>query len=206
MKNIFIIIITLFFAITSCKNKATETKAETSTKDTTATKEEPTVTEVELTDDQIKAIDLETGSIEQRNLKSTIKVNGKGSHGSQPWGGVDPIAASAQIVEGLQHIVSRQSDLTKATLEDLLKDCKPTDYITVEHTVDYDDCFDGYWVSVMRLVKEDDSAYYQTILDDYNYLRNQNNVAKVKLKAKVLGLDLTEYQVNELAKVFKEYE
>jgi amidohydrolase len=44
----------------------------------------------------------------------TIKVNGKGSHGSQPWGGVDPIAASAQIIEGLQHIVSRQMDLTKA--------------------------------------------------------------------------------------------
>jgi amidohydrolase len=46
----------------------------------------------------------------------TIKVNGKGSHGSQPWGGVDPIAASAQIIEGLQHIVSRQMDLTKAPL------------------------------------------------------------------------------------------
>jgi amidohydrolase len=44
----------------------------------------------------------------------TIKVNGKGSHGSQPWGGIDPIAASAQIVEGLQHIVSRQMDLTTA--------------------------------------------------------------------------------------------
>jgi amidohydrolase len=44
----------------------------------------------------------------------TIKVNGRGSHGSQPWGGVDPIAASAQIVEGLQHIVSRQMDLTTA--------------------------------------------------------------------------------------------
>jgi len=44
----------------------------------------------------------------------TIKVNGKGSHGSQPWGGVDPIAASAQIIEGLQHIVSRQMDLTVA--------------------------------------------------------------------------------------------
>lgn len=100
----------------------------------------------------------------------------------------------------------KQSDLTKATLEYLLKDCKPTDYITVEHTVDYDDCSDGYWVSVMRLVKEDDSAYYQTILDDYNYLKNQDNVAKVKLKAKTLGLDLTEYQVKELEKVFKEYE
>lgn len=44
----------------------------------------------------------------------TIKVNGKGSHGSQPWGGIDPIAASAQIIEGLQHIVSRQMDLTNA--------------------------------------------------------------------------------------------
>ncbi len=44
----------------------------------------------------------------------TIKVNGKGSHGSQPWYGVDPISVSAQIIEGLQHIVSRQMELTKA--------------------------------------------------------------------------------------------
>lgn len=44
----------------------------------------------------------------------TIRVNGKGSHGSQPWGGVDPIASSAQIIEGLQHIVSRQMNLIKA--------------------------------------------------------------------------------------------
>ena len=44
----------------------------------------------------------------------TIKVKGKSSHGSQPWLGVDPIAVSAQIIEGLQNIVSRQMDLTKA--------------------------------------------------------------------------------------------
>ena len=44
----------------------------------------------------------------------TIKVKGKGSHGSQPWLGIDPIQISAQIIEGLQTIVSRQSDLTKA--------------------------------------------------------------------------------------------
>jgi amidohydrolase len=44
----------------------------------------------------------------------TIKVNGKGSHGSQPWGGVDPIASAAQIIEGLQHIVSRQMNLITA--------------------------------------------------------------------------------------------
>jgi amidohydrolase len=43
----------------------------------------------------------------------TITVKGKGSHGSQPWLGVDPIAISAQIIEGLQTIVSRQSELTK---------------------------------------------------------------------------------------------
>jgi amidohydrolase len=44
----------------------------------------------------------------------SIKVKGKGSHGAQPWLGVDPIAISAQIIEGLQQIVSRQMDLTKA--------------------------------------------------------------------------------------------
>jgi len=45
-----------------------------------------------------------------------ITVHGKGSHGAIPWGGVDPIIISAQILEGLQHIVSRESDLTKAPL------------------------------------------------------------------------------------------
>lgn len=43
-----------------------------------------------------------------------IKVKGKGSHGSQPWLGKDPIYISSQIIQALQGIVSRQSDLTKA--------------------------------------------------------------------------------------------
>jgi len=43
-----------------------------------------------------------------------IKVKGKSSHGSQPWLGVDPIYVSSQIIQALQGIVSRQSDLTKA--------------------------------------------------------------------------------------------
>jgi amidohydrolase len=43
----------------------------------------------------------------------TIKVKGKGTHGSQPWGGIDPIVVSAQIITGLQTIVSRQTELTK---------------------------------------------------------------------------------------------
>ncbi len=44
----------------------------------------------------------------------TIKVKGKSAHGSMPWLGVDPITISAQIIDGLQTIVSRQSELTKA--------------------------------------------------------------------------------------------
>ena len=43
-----------------------------------------------------------------------IVVRGKQTHGAYPWGGVDPIATSALIVNGLQTIVSRQMDLTKA--------------------------------------------------------------------------------------------
>lgn len=42
----------------------------------------------------------------------TIKVNGKQSHGSQPWGGVDPILISAKIIDGLQTIISRETELT----------------------------------------------------------------------------------------------
>lgn len=42
-----------------------------------------------------------------------IKVKGKQTHGSRPWGGVDPITVSSQIVQGLNNIVSRQTELTK---------------------------------------------------------------------------------------------
>lgn len=43
-----------------------------------------------------------------------IKVKGVQSHGSAPWAGIDPIVVSAQIINGLQTIVSRQLDLTQA--------------------------------------------------------------------------------------------
>ncbi|WP_315857513.1 amidohydrolase [Microbulbifer agarilyticus] len=42
-----------------------------------------------------------------------IHVHGRQTHGSRPWGGVDPITASAQIVMGTQTLVSRQIDITK---------------------------------------------------------------------------------------------
>lgn len=43
-----------------------------------------------------------------------IKVKGKQSHGANPWQGVDPIVTSAQIINGLQTVVSRQVDLVKS--------------------------------------------------------------------------------------------
>ncbi|MEY2949227.1 MAG: hypothetical protein RLZZ248_428 [Bacteroidota bacterium] len=41
-----------------------------------------------------------------------IKVNGKQTHGSTPWTGIDPITIAAQIIQGLNNIVSRQMPLT----------------------------------------------------------------------------------------------
>ncbi|MGJ8732206.1 MAG: amidohydrolase [Cellulophaga sp.] len=42
-----------------------------------------------------------------------INVKGKQTHGSQPWSGVDPIVISAKIIDGLQTIISRESNLTE---------------------------------------------------------------------------------------------
>ncbi len=42
-----------------------------------------------------------------------ITVKGKPSHGASPWSSVDPIVVSAQIVNSLQTIVSRNVDLTQ---------------------------------------------------------------------------------------------
>lgn len=42
-----------------------------------------------------------------------ITINGKQAHGAAPWSGVDPIVTGAQIIMGLQTIISRNSNLTK---------------------------------------------------------------------------------------------
>ncbi|MDL2354277.1 MAG: amidohydrolase [Pseudomonadota bacterium] len=43
-----------------------------------------------------------------------IVVKGRQTHGALPWNGVDPVVVAAQIVLGLQVIVSRQTNLTLA--------------------------------------------------------------------------------------------
>lgn len=43
-----------------------------------------------------------------------INVQGKQTHGSAPWSGIDPVLISAKIIDGLQTIVSRESNLVEA--------------------------------------------------------------------------------------------
>lgn len=43
-----------------------------------------------------------------------ITVHGTQAHGASPWSGVDPIVTSAQIINGLQTIISRNVNITAA--------------------------------------------------------------------------------------------
>ncbi len=61
----------------------------------------------------IGTIKYRVGGIMAAVNRMVIKVKGKQTHGSRPWSGVDPITVSAQIIMGLQTIVSRQTDLTQ---------------------------------------------------------------------------------------------
>jgi amidohydrolase len=63
---------------------------------------------------EIGKIRYKSGSFMASSDWFSIRIKGKQSHGAYPWLGVDPIATAAQIINGLQMIVSRQSELTKS--------------------------------------------------------------------------------------------
>ncbi len=63
---------------------------------------------------EIGRISYKPGAMWASSDRFYITVHGKQAHGSQPWKSVDPIVTAAQIVSGLQTIVSRMSDLPKA--------------------------------------------------------------------------------------------
>jgi len=58
-------------------------------------------------------INYKPGGIMAAADRFVIKVKGKQAHGSTPWASVDPVVTAAQIINGLQTIVSRQTELTK---------------------------------------------------------------------------------------------
>lgn len=61
-------------------------------------------------------ISYKSGAVMASSDWFTIKVRGKQSHGAYPWLGVDPIVTASQIINGLQTIVSRRTELPKSPL------------------------------------------------------------------------------------------
>jgi amidohydrolase len=61
---------------------------------------------------EVGAIGYKAGGMMAASQSYEINVKGEQAHGSTPWLGVDPILASVKIIDGLQTIISRESDLT----------------------------------------------------------------------------------------------
>ncbi|HEX6308050.1 MAG TPA: amidohydrolase [Longimicrobiales bacterium] len=62
----------------------------------------------------VGTINYRAGAIMAASDTWRMVVRGKQTHGAYPWMGTDPIVTAAQIIVGLQTVVSRQSNLTKA--------------------------------------------------------------------------------------------
>ncbi|MEG3193217.1 M20 family metallopeptidase [Lysobacter sp. D1-1-M9] len=60
---------------------------------------------------QAGQIAVRSGPLMAASDSFSITVKGRQTHGSRPWGGVDPIVAAADLVGTTQSIVSRRSDL-----------------------------------------------------------------------------------------------
>lgn len=61
----------------------------------------------------IGKIKYKPGGTMAASQRFVITIKGKQAHGSTPWQSKDPIVIAAQIIDGLQTIVSRNSELTK---------------------------------------------------------------------------------------------
>lgn len=62
---------------------------------------------------EVGTIQYRVGPIMAASDVFRITVTGKQTHGSTPWDGVDPIVTGSQIVNNLQTVISRQSELAK---------------------------------------------------------------------------------------------
>ena len=58
-------------------------------------------------------IGVRSGPLMAASDRFTIKVKGRQTHGSRPWGGIDPIVAAADLVSTAQTVVSRRADIAK---------------------------------------------------------------------------------------------
>jgi amidohydrolase len=61
---------------------------------------------------RVGEIGYRTGPLMAASDAFRILVKGRQAHGSRPWQAIDPIVTSAQIISGLQTVVSRRLDVT----------------------------------------------------------------------------------------------
>lgn len=61
----------------------------------------------------VGTIEYRKGGIMAAVNRFELRIKGQQTHGSRPWGGVDPITVAAQTILGFQNIVSRMTQLTK---------------------------------------------------------------------------------------------
>lgn len=54
-----------------------------------------------------------SGPLMAASDRFNIIIKGRQTHGSRPWGGIDPIVAAAEVVTSAQAVVSRRQNLTK---------------------------------------------------------------------------------------------
>ena len=62
---------------------------------------------------QAGVLGLREGPLMAASDSFSITVKGRQTHGSRPWGGIDPVVAAADIIGTSQTIVSRRTDIAK---------------------------------------------------------------------------------------------
>lgn len=62
---------------------------------------------------QVGQVAVRPGPLMAASDRFTITVKGRQTHGSRPWGGIDPIAAAAEVVTSAQNIVARRTDIAR---------------------------------------------------------------------------------------------
>lgn len=62
---------------------------------------------------QVGQVAVRPGPLMAASDRFAITVKGRQTHGSRPWGGVDPITAAAEVVTSTQAIVARRTDIAK---------------------------------------------------------------------------------------------
>ncbi|GAB2518402.1 amidohydrolase [Lysobacter humi (ex Lee et al. 2017)] len=62
---------------------------------------------------QVGQVAVRPGPLMAASDRFAITVKGRQTHGSRPWGGIDPVAAAAEVVTSAQSIVARRTDIAR---------------------------------------------------------------------------------------------